>query len=103
MTDQPCNHCTYGIPAAADRCPHCGLPGLFPNVRAAELPPNRDALVVRYQAARASAAERGALPTLENFEAELSKSRAVGHPRSSGSLCGSGDVVCRKARRPAVD
>lgn len=85
MTDQPCDHCTYGIPAAADRCPHCGLPGLFPNVRAAEQPANRAALRDRYEAARASATRRGALPTLENFESELARSRAV-LGRSAGEV-----------------
>jgi hypothetical protein len=54
-------------------------------VRAAEQPTNRDALAVRYEAVRASASERGALPTLETFESELARSRAV-LGRSAGEV-----------------
>lgn len=64
----PCEYCGHAIPASADRCPHCGRPGLFPNVRMAELPAEVDALKTRYQAARAAAATKSNGGALADFE-----------------------------------
>lgn len=75
MLDQPCEFCGLGVPAAADRCPHCGRPGLFPNVRAARESANDRALRARYDGARREA-ERDGLPVTE-FEAALGESCAI--------------------------
>jgi len=59
------------------RCPHCGLPGLFPNVRAAQAEPERQALDRRYEDALAAAGIRGARGAVEAFEAAARSSKAV--------------------------
>jgi len=64
----PCGFCSNPIPAPAERCPHCGLPGLFPNVRAAERKAEVAALNQRYEGARADALARGIDGPLQEFE-----------------------------------
>lgn len=76
-TSENCEYCHNRIPRSAVRCPHCALPGLFPNVRAAGAPEERVALQARYQGAMALAAELGCEHVLRDFEAALSKSVAV--------------------------
>jgi len=73
----PCPDCTNEIPQPAERCPHCGRPGVFWNVIAAEEPPERAALDRRYQAAKADAASRGAGTTVQDFENAMGQSKAV--------------------------
>jgi len=58
-------------------CPHCGRPGLYPNVRAAEAPDEVVALEQRYLAAFSDATARGADTALLDFEAEVRQSKAV--------------------------
>jgi hypothetical protein len=53
------------------------LPGLFPNVRAAEEPAERDALEKRYQNAVANTVSRGCGDVLEDFENIIGKTQAV--------------------------
>lgn len=77
MTHEVCAECSCTLPAAADRCPHCGRPGLFPNVRAAKQPTQRAALRRRYEAAIADAERRGAKQVVEQLERELESSCAV--------------------------
>lgn len=69
--------CGYVLPVAADRCPHCGRPGLFPNVRAASQPAERDALERRYRRARDDIQARGCAREANAFMAALEGSRAV--------------------------
>ena len=54
-----------------ERCPHCGEPGLFPNVRAAQA--EAGDLDRRYQAAKPSADPQ----ILAQFEGAMSFSRSV--------------------------
>lgn len=77
MASIPCSYCRNSIPPSWVRCPHCGLPGLFPNVRAAEDEPERLALERRYQEALAEAASRGARAAVEVFEQAAQSSKAV--------------------------
>jgi hypothetical protein len=72
-----CPECTNEIPQPAERCPHCGRPGPFWNVIAAEEATERAALDRRYQAAKADAASRGAISILEDFENAVGQSQAV--------------------------
>ncbi len=72
-----CSECTCEFPASCDRCPHCARPSLFPNVRAAELSWEREALEERYTRGVAEAASRHADATLAAFESELARSHAV--------------------------
>jgi hypothetical protein len=72
-----CSHCTYEIPASRDCCPHCGLPALFPNVRAAEEPSEAAALEVRYKHAITAATARGDEVVVRQFEAAVAGSKAV--------------------------
>jgi len=72
-----CQHCGSDIPLAAERCPHCALPGLFPNVRAAEDPQEMKALQTRYDAAIARAKVRGCEPIARCFEQTMRQTRAV--------------------------
>jgi hypothetical protein len=73
----PCPDCTNEIPQPAERCPHCGRPGVFWNVIAAEDPAERAALERRYKAAKADAVARNADRNLQDFENALGESKAV--------------------------
>lgn len=73
----PCDFCHNEIPASATICPHCGNPGLYPNVRAAEDPYEMMALESRYQVAMTDAVSRDARHTLQDFESEIGNSQAV--------------------------
>lgn len=58
-------------------CPHCGRPGLFPNVRAAQVPKEKQALEKRYQASLADATARGAEKVAQDFDTATQVSKAV--------------------------
>ena len=73
----PCDHCKNEIPPSADRCPHCGLPGLFPNVRAAQDAGEHAALDRRYKSAKADSIARGATTAMDDFEIAAASSKAV--------------------------
>ncbi|MFL6273792.1 MAG: hypothetical protein ACJ74G_01170 [Blastocatellia bacterium] len=73
----PCDYCKNDIPPSAHQCPHCGRPGLFPNVRLAETPAERAALNRRYQAAMKDSAARGAMSPVNDFEKVIADSKAV--------------------------
>jgi hypothetical protein len=73
----PCPECTNEIPQPAERCPHCGRPGVFWNVIAAEDIAERAALERRYQAAKADAVSRNAGSNLQDFENAVAGSKAV--------------------------
>jgi hypothetical protein len=80
-----CAACGYDFPFPSERCPHCGRPGLYLNVDAADDDAEAAALRRRYQSARQHAQARGAATAVELFEAEVSNSRAV-LARSAGEL-----------------
>lgn len=61
----------------ANQCPHCGRPGLFPNVRAASQPEERAALDRRHADARRDADARGCGTVADAFLAKVDGSRAV--------------------------
>lgn len=73
----PCPECTNEIPQPAERCPHCGRPGIYWNVLAAEEASEVTALELRYTAARDEASTRGAERQLQFFEASIANSKAV--------------------------
>lgn len=77
MVLDQCTHCGNNIPLSAERCPHCALPGLFPNVRAAEQAGELEALNRRYEEALNRAASRGCEQIAKDFELALSDSQAV--------------------------
>lgn len=77
MDSNPCDFCGNDIPLSYERCPHCARPGLFPNVRAAQTPPEQQALDRRHQAALQKAEARGAKTAVEDFESSVRASRAV--------------------------
>lgn len=77
MATIPCPDCTGNISASQDRCPHCGRPGLFPNVRAAEQADEQAALNRRYLAAVADAQARGCAHVVQQFEAAAAIAQAV--------------------------
>ena len=77
MAPIPCDFCGNDIPLSRERCPHCALPGLFPNVRAAQDPAERGALDSRYLAACRDAESRGVRKTVEDFEKATADSKAV--------------------------
>jgi hypothetical protein len=58
-------------------CPHCGRPGLFPNVRAAQIESERQALDKRYQATLTDTVARGAEGPIRDFDAATQASKAV--------------------------
>src|SRR5215212_10954932 len=73
----PCEYCKNDISILADKCPHCGRPGLFPNVRSAEDPQERAALEGRCQSAKSVLSARGVTSSLEDFETAVANSKAV--------------------------
>jgi hypothetical protein len=58
-------------------CPHCGRPGLFPNVNVAVRPEETNALNDRYLAAQNSIATRGVTSEAAEFENAAGLSQAV--------------------------
>src|SRR6266571_2723029 len=72
-----CDHCRNDIPPSADKCPHCGLPGLFPNVRAAADPSEIAALERRYRSAKQDTLARCAGKSLDDFEVAVANSMAI--------------------------
>jgi hypothetical protein len=72
-----CSECNNEIPQPAERCPHCGRPGLCWNVIAAEDSAERSALDRRYEAAKADAVSRNVDSILQDFEHIASQSKAV--------------------------
>jgi hypothetical protein len=73
----PCPECKNDIPQPAERCPHCGRPGIYWNVLAAQEASEVAALERRYTAARNDAAAWGAENQLRNCENAISDSKAV--------------------------
>lgn len=71
-----CNHCHYNF-ELAERCPHCGRPGLFPNVYMAKKDVEQKALNQRYEQALKEADKRSCGARIEEFEAILNQSKAV--------------------------
>ncbi|MCI0706965.1 MAG: hypothetical protein L0Y80_05700 [Ignavibacteriae bacterium] len=67
-TTAECKECKNLFPSFADQCPHCGRPGLFPNVSAAEKKEEKEALHTRYEKSLEEAKKKGSLANLENFE-----------------------------------
>lgn len=76
-TTRPCPDCGNDFVASADKCPHCGRPGHYPNVYAAEAADETAALQRRYQAAKDDAAARSATSAVESFEAAVGAARVV--------------------------
>ena len=77
MTSTACGYCGHEVPLSWNHCPHCARPGLFPNVRAAQIPAEQQALERRYQAALRDASSRGADAEVVKFEAAVARSKAV--------------------------
>src|ERR1022692_1241272 len=69
--------CGHELPVRADRCPHCGRPGLFPNVRAAQQPDELSELERRYARARAEIQGRGCDGVADAFERAIASSHAI--------------------------
>src|SRR6266568_377533 len=72
-----CSFCGNEVPQPSPCCPHCGRPGLFWNVVAADKGDERAALDRRYQAAKNAAKARNVEGPLQEFENALSASKAV--------------------------
>ena len=77
MVLEPCKDCGNEVPLAWNHCPHCGRPGLFPNVKATQVPAEKEALERRYQAALRNASGRGAEAEVKKFETAVTSSKAV--------------------------
>jgi hypothetical protein len=77
VSSAPCEFCGYDVPLEWNHCPHCGRPGLFPNVRAAQVESERQALEKRYQATLVDAVARGAEGAVREFDTAAQVSKAV--------------------------
>jgi hypothetical protein len=73
----PCDSCGNEIPQSSETCPHCGRPGIYWNVFAAQEPAELAELTARYQRAKDEATARGAAAVFTDFERALGNSRAV--------------------------
>lgn len=69
--------CGHELPARASFCPHCGRPGLYPNVRAAADKDEVAALERRHADARAAADGRGCGAVADALLLAVEGSRAV--------------------------
>ena len=74
MPAEDCTYCSERIPRSWSTCPHCGQPGLFPNVRDAEEDIQKSALQSRYDSVRDFASHRD---TLAEFEIAVATTSAV--------------------------
>jgi len=72
-----CGHCHNEISIYLTQCPHCGTPGRFPNVNAANLPEERNALQSRYDTALETSRTAEAESVILQFEKAVARSRAV--------------------------
>jgi len=72
-----CGSCGNKIPQSSETCPHCGRPGIYWNVLAAEDPAEEAELMDRYEQAKAEATARGVAKQFTSFELALANSRAV--------------------------
>lgn len=72
-----CPSCGSPVPASVRDCPACQMDVGFPNVRAAELPQERQALLARLDVARVSAEAGRYNVVLEDFIAAVLDSRVV--------------------------
>jgi hypothetical protein len=77
MTSDACEYCGNEVPLTWNHCPHCARPGLFPNVKAAQVSAEREALERRYRAALRDASSRGAQADVGKFETATANSKAV--------------------------
>jgi hypothetical protein len=81
---QPCRDCGVEFQINFERCPHCARPGLFPNVRFAEL--ERVELNARYEDARREAEGRGARAAFKAFEERVGADSKAVLARSANEL-----------------
>ncbi len=72
-----CSKCGFTVPSGARYCQGCGVDVGFPNVKLASRAEELDALNIRVQNAKISAAARGIAVILENFGLVVAGSRSV--------------------------
>jgi len=72
-----CDFCNEPAPLNRTSCPHCGRPSLFPNVRMANQPSQKEKLENRYVAALDDARQRACEPELTAFSDACKATRAV--------------------------
>lgn len=77
MEKRQCQHCGHAFPMSMSRCPHCALPGLFPNVDMAKLDREQRTLDRRHGQAVRDAERRGCGNKVRDFEARCGESKAV--------------------------
>jgi hypothetical protein len=84
---EKCPKCGTDVQPQHRYCHVCGTDVGFPNVRAANIPPEREALEARVNAAWASARATGSETKLKEFESAVRNASAVMN-RSAGALFG---------------
>jgi hypothetical protein len=72
-----CPTCGRSVPPRVERCPHCAMPGYFPNVDAAEAVDERQELASRYALARDHATANGTLSVFAQLEEVVRGSTAT--------------------------
>jgi hypothetical protein len=72
-----CYYCSFDVPISSDRCPHCALPSLFPNVVMASEQAQKDALDTRLGTAMQKLSQESA-EVARTFQEEVrTRSEAV--------------------------
>ncbi len=77
LNSETCSFCGNEVPPPSQHCPHCGRPGRFWNVLAANESDERAALTRRYDKAKRDAHNRKADAVLQDFESAVAGSKAV--------------------------
>ena len=72
-----CEHCGNSFPMSRSICPHCARPALYPNVRAAEMREEVEALRERYAQAKEAAQLRGCPANVGAFEEAAGAAKAA--------------------------
>ena len=77
VANHVCHYCGCEFVVKESYCPHCGRPGIYGNVIAAEQADEREQLEERYQLARSQAVDGNFVDVFDDYENTVRESRAI--------------------------